>query len=48
MAKSAMVGLNKIYADRGITKATKKRLVSALVFPVATYGCKSWTLNKAD
>ena len=46
MAKSAMVGLNKIWTDRGITKATKKRLVSALIFPIATYGCESWTLTK--
>ena len=43
-----MVGLNKIWTDRGITKATKKRLVSALIFPIATYGCESWTLTKAD
>ena len=48
MAKSAMVGLNKIWTDRGITKATKKHLVSALIFPIATYGCESWTLTKAD
>ena len=48
MAKSAMVGLNKIWTDRGITKATKERLVSALIFPIATYGCESWTLTKAD
>ena len=48
MAKSAMVGLNKIWTDRGITKATKKRLVSTLIFPIATYGCESWTLTKAD
>ena len=48
LAKSAMVGLKKIWADRGITKATKKRLVSALVFPIATYGCESWTLTKSD
>ena len=48
MAKSAMVGLNKIWTDRGITKATKKRLVSALIFPISTYGCESWTLTKAD
>ena len=48
MAKSAMVGLNKILTDRGITKATKKCLVSALIFPIATYGCESWTLTKAD
>ena len=43
-----MIGLNKIWTDRGITKATKKRLVSALIFPIATYGCESWTLTKAD
>ena len=48
MAKSAMAGLNKIWTDRGITKAMKKRLVSALIFPIATYGCESWTLTKAD
>ena len=48
MTKSAMVGLNKIWTDRGITKATKKRLVSALIFPIASYGCESWTLTKAD
>ena len=45
MAKSAMVGLNKIWADGSITKATKKRLVSAIVFPVATYGYESSTLT---
>ena len=48
VAGSALVGLNKIWTDRGITKATKERLVSALVFPIATYGCKSWTLTGAD
>ena len=37
MAKSAMVDLNKIWADRGITKATKKRLVSALVLISSSY-----------
>ena len=48
MAKSAMVGLKKIWTDRGITKTTKARLISALIFPIATYGCESWTLTKAD
>ena len=42
MAKSAMVG------QQNLDKATKKRLVSALIFPIATYGCESWTLTKAD
>ena len=48
IAKSAMVGRCKIWADRRITKATKKRLVSALIFPIATYGYESRTLTKAD
>ena len=39
------LGMRKIWTDRGITKATKKRLV---YFPIATYGCESWTLIKAD
>ena len=27
---------------------TKTRLVQALVFPVVTYGCETWTMRKAD
>ena len=27
---------------------TKVRLVRALVFPVVTYGCESWTIKKAE
>ena len=26
----------------------KVRLVKAMVFPVVMYGCKSWTINKAE
>ena len=28
--------------------ATKVRLVKAMVFPVVTYGCESWTVKKAE
>ena len=28
--------------------ANKVRLVKALVFPVVTYGCESWTIKKAE
>ena len=31
-----------------ITLSTKVRLVKAMVFPVVTYGCESWTIKKAD
>ena len=27
---------------------TKVRLVKAVVFPVVTYGCESWTIKKAE
>ena len=30
-----------------ITLPTKVRLVKAMVFPVVTYGCESWTIKKA-
>ena len=29
-------------------RATKVRLVKAMVFPVVMYGCESWTLKKAE
>ena len=31
-----------------VTLPTKVRLVKAVVFPVVTYGCESWTLKKAE
>ena len=30
------------------TLPTKVRLVKAVVFPVVMYGCKSWTIKKAE
>jgi len=47
MANSATTKLNKIWKDRSIIKKTKLRLVTALVFPIATYAAETWTLNKA-
>ena len=37
-----------IFKSRDITLPTKVRLVKAMVFPVVTYGCKSWTGKKAE
>ena len=34
--------------DRALNKETKVRLKRALVWPVATYGCESWTLKASD
>ena len=39
--------LDNILKSRGITFLTKVHLVRAMVFPVVTCGCKSWTRKKA-
>ena len=33
---------------RDITPLTKVCIVKAMVFPVVTYGCDSWTIKKAE
>ena len=38
-----MTNLDSIFKSRDITLPTKVRLVNAMVFPVVTYGCESWT-----
>ena len=40
--------LDSIFKSRDITLPTKVHLVKAMVFPVVMYGCKSWTLKKAE
>ena len=37
-----------ILKSRDITLPTKVHLVKAMVFPVVMYGCKSWTVKKAE
>ena len=37
-----------VLKSRDITLPTKVRLVKAMVFPVAMYGCESWTVKKAE
>ena len=34
--------------DKDISVTTKTKLVKAIVFPVASYGCESWTTKKAE
>ena len=40
-----MANLDSILKNRDITLPTKVRLVKAVVFPVVTYGCESWTIK---
>ena len=39
---------DSILKSKDITLPTKVRLVKAMVFPVAMYGCESWTIKKAE
>ena len=43
-----MTNLDSILKSRDITLPPKVRLVKAMVFPVVTYGCESWTIKKAE
>ena len=43
-----MTNLDSILKSRDITLSRKVRLVRAMVFPVVTYGCESWTIKKAE
>ena len=43
-----MTNLDSILTIRDITFPTKVHLVKAMVFPVVTYGCESWTVKKAE
>ena len=42
------LNLDSIFKSRDITLPTKVHLVKAMVFPVAMYGCESWTVKKAE
>ena len=46
--RKAMTSLDSILKSRDITLPTKVHLVKAVVFPVVTYGCESWTIKKAE
>ena len=43
-----MTNLDGVLKSRDITLLTKIHLVKAMVFPVVTYGCESWTIKKAE
>ena len=43
-----MTNLDSILKSRDITLPAKVCLVKVMVFPVVMYGCKSWTVKKAE
>ena len=48
LGRKVMTNLDSILKSRDITLSTKFRLVKAMVFPVVTYECESWTVKKAE
>ena len=48
LGRKVMTNLDSILKSRDITLPTKVHLVKAIVFPVVTYGCESWTIKKAE
>ena len=43
LGRKVMINLDSILKGRDITLSTKIHLVKAIVFPVVTYSCESWT-----
>ena len=48
LGRKVMTNLDSTLKSRNITLLTKVYLVKAMVFPVVMYGCKSWTIKKAE
>ena len=48
LGRKVMINLDSISKSRGIILPRKVHLVKAMVFPVVMYGCKSWTIKKAE
>ena len=46
--RKVMNSLDSIFKIRDISLPTEVHLVKAMVFPVVTYGCESWTVKKAE
>ena len=48
LGRKALTNLDSILKSRDITLPTKVYIVEGMVFPVARYGCESWTIKMAE
>ena len=48
LRRKVMTNLDSMLKSRDMTLPIKVRLVKAMVFPVVTYACESWTIKKAE
>ena len=44
----AMTNLDSVLKNRDITLSTKIHIVKAMIFPVVTHRCGSWTIKKSE
>ena len=48
LERKYMTNLDIILKSRDITLLTKVHLAKAMVFPIVTYGCESWTIKTVE
>ena len=48
LGRISMTNLDSVLKNRDITLLIKVHIVKATVFPIVMYGCKSWTIKKAE
>ena len=48
LGRKAVTNLDSVLKSRDITLLTKVCIIKAIVFPVVTYGCESWTLKREE
>ena len=48
LGRKAMTNLDSMLKSREITLPAKVHLGKAMAFPVAMYGCESWSIKKAE
>ena len=48
LGRKAMTNLDSVLKSRDITLLAKAYIAKSMVFPEVMYGCKSWTIKKAE
>ena len=48
LGRKAMTNLDRVLKSRDITLPANVRIIKAVVFPVVTYGCETWTVKKVE
>ena len=48
LGRKAMTNLDSVLKSRDITLLIKVHVVKAVIFPVVSYSCESWTVKKAE